>query len=87
MLTTTLSALGKGTNQGDSISTLEILFLLIKSKPEIEQITIFDYNYLYSANADDTTFVLKNILFLESIWLRLFIFFVLFQTKSKYNKI
>ena len=35
---------------------LEILFILIKSKLEIEGMTIFDYNYLYSAYADDTTF-------------------------------
>ena len=31
------------------ILALEILFILTKSKPEIERMTIFDYNYLYSA--------------------------------------
>ena len=31
-------------------------------KPEIERMTIFDYNYLYSAYADDTIFFLKNII-------------------------
>ena len=31
-------------------------------KPEVEGITIFDYNYLYSAYADYTTFFLKNII-------------------------
>ena len=42
--------------------TLGILFILIKSKPEIEGMTIFYYNYLYSAYADDTTFFLKDII-------------------------
>ena len=40
---------------------LEILFILMKSKSEIEGMTIFNYNYLYSAYADDTTFFLKDI--------------------------
>ena len=44
------------------ILALEILFILIKSKPEIEGMTIFDYNYLYSAYADDATFFLKDII-------------------------
>ena len=35
---------------------LEILFILIKSKPQIEGMEIVDYNYLSSAYADDTTF-------------------------------
>ena len=43
-------------HQGDLIA-LEALFILTKSKPEIEGITIFDYNYLYPAYADDTTFL------------------------------
>ena len=33
-----------------------------KMKPAIERMTIFDYNYLYSAYADDTIFFLKNII-------------------------
>ena len=51
-----------GAHQGVPVSaflfvlSLEILFLLIKSKPEIEGMTIFDYNYLYYAYAVDTTF-------------------------------
>ena len=50
--TTKYFSLGRGACQGDPISTflfilaLEILFILIKSKPEIERMTIFDYNYL-----------------------------------------
>ena len=35
---------------------LEILFIIVKLKPEIEGMTIFDYSYLYSAYADNTTF-------------------------------
>ena len=34
------------------ILALEIIFILIKSNPEIEGMTIFDYNHLYSAYAD-----------------------------------
>ena len=41
---------------------LEVLFILIKSKPEIEGMKIFDYNNFYSAYADDTTFFLKDVI-------------------------
>ena len=55
--------LGRGACQGDPISeflfilALEILFLLIKTKPEIAGPTIFDHYYLYSAYADDNVFL------------------------------
>ena len=58
----------KGARQGDPVSAflfvlaLEVLFILIKLKPEIEGMTIFEYNYLYSAYADDATFFLKYII-------------------------
>ena len=58
--------LGRGVWQGDPISVLlfilvlEILFLLIKTKPEIAGLTTFDHCYLYSAYTDDTTFFLKD---------------------------
>ena len=48
--TTEYFSLGRGARQGDPISTLlyilalAILFILIKSKPEIDGMTIFDYN-------------------------------------------
>ena len=53
---------------GDPISAFlfvlasEVLFILIKLRPEIEEMTIFDYNCLYSAYADDRTFFLKDII-------------------------
>ena len=60
------------------ILALEILFILIKSKPEIEGMTIFAYNYLYSAYADDTTFFLKDIISVKHI-VDTFHFFRTFQ--------
>ena len=57
-----------------SILALEILFILIKPKPEIEGLTIFDYHYRYSAYANDTTFFLKSIISVKHM-LTLFIIF------------
>ena len=64
--TTKYFLLGRGAPQGDPVSmfsfilAIEILFLLIKTKPEIAGLTIFDHSYLYSAYAGDTTFFLKD---------------------------
>ena len=60
------------------VLALEILFILIKSKPEIEGMTIFDYNYLYSAYADDTTFFLKDIISVKHM-VDTFLFFSYFS--------
>ena len=60
------------------ILALEILFLLIKSKPEIEGMIIFDYNYLYPAYADNTTFFLKDIISVKHV-VDTFYFFCTFQ--------
>ena len=57
----------RGAGQGNPISAylfvfaLEILFQLIKSKPEIKGLAISDHCYLYSPNADDTTFFLQDV--------------------------
>ena len=65
--------LGRGARQGDPISAflfilaLEILFLLIKTKPEIAGLTIFDNCYLYSAYTDDTTFFLKDTISIKNM--------------------
>ena len=69
--------LGRGASQSDPISailfilTLVILSLLIKSKPDIEGMTIFEHNYLYSAYTDGKTFFLfpfsRRILSLTSL--------------------
>ena len=39
---------------------LEILFILIKKDPNIKGIEIFEYSYLYTAYAYETTFFLKD---------------------------
>ena len=58
--------LEKGERQGDPISvylliiTLEIIFAMIKSNPNLKGLNIFNHNYLYTAYADDTTFFLND---------------------------
>ena len=52
---------GRGTCQGDSSSAfllffaLEVLFLSVKTKPEIAELIIFDRCFLDSTYSDDTT--------------------------------
>ena len=71
--TTKYFMLGRGARQGDPISAflfilaLEILFLLIKTKSEIAGLTIFDHCFLYSAYADDTTFLLKDTISIKNM--------------------
>ena len=82
--TTKYFSLGRGARQGDPISaflfvlTLEILFIDLKSKPEIEGMIIFDYNYLCSAYANDTTFFLKDIISVKHM-VENFLFFSYFS--------
>ena len=62
--------LGRSARQGDPISAflyilaLEILFLLIKTKPGL---TMFDLCYLYSTYANDATFFLKDTISIKSL--------------------
>ena len=42
------------------IMTLEVLFLFIRKHPKIKGIEIFERCFLYTADADDTTFFLKD---------------------------
>ena len=59
--------LEKGAHQGDPISAyifiiaLEVLFALIKSRNNINGINLYDYSFLFTAYADDSTFCLKNL--------------------------
>ena len=59
--------LHEGARQGDPISAylfiiaLEVLFALIKSKVDIKGIDIYNYSFLFTAYADDSTFFLKDI--------------------------
>ena len=91
--TTKYFILDRGTRQGDPISAflfilaLEILFLLIKTKPEIAGLTIFNHCYLYSAYADDTIFFLKRYHFYKEYGLYFSFIFRILWIKIKLIKI
>ena len=65
--------LGRDTHQSDPISpflfvlALEILFHLIKSKPEIKELAIFDHCYFYSGYAGDTNSFLQDTISIKHI--------------------
>ena len=58
--------LKKGACQGDPISTylfviaLKDIFTLIKSKDNINGIDLYDYSFLFTAYADESSFFLKD---------------------------
>ena len=64
--TTPYFKLERGSRQGDPISAylfiiaLEVVFSLIKANPDIEGLQFFSHTFLYSAYADDTTFLSKK---------------------------
>ena len=91
--TTKYFLLGRGASQGDPISAylfvlaLEILFQLIRSKPEIKGLIIFDHCYLYSAYADDTTFFLQDTISMKHMIDVFYIFSYFSGLKPNLNKI
>ena len=56
----------RGARQGDPILAhifilaLEVMSLLVRNNKDIKGLNIFDHLFLYTAYADDTTFVLEN---------------------------
>ena len=60
--TTPYFKLERGTRQRDPISAylfilaLEVVFSLIKANPDIKGLQFFSHTFLYSADADDSTF-------------------------------
>ena len=64
--TTQYFELARGARQGDPIAAylfiiaLEILFIMIKSNPNIKPLELCGSTFLYTAYADDATFFLKD---------------------------
>ena len=74
--------LGNTTSLFFFILVLKILFLFIKSKPEIEELIIFHHCFLYSAYVDNKNFFLKNTISIKET-LDTFHFSILFRIKNK----
>ena len=89
--TTKFFLLGRSARQGGKpsaflfILVLEILFLLIKTKPEIRGLAISDHSYLYSTYADDTTFFLKDTISVKNM-VDTFLFLDFSELKSNLSK-
>ena len=83
--TTKYFNLEEGAHQGVPISeylfilVLEILFLLIKSDSSIKDMKVFDYVFLYTAFADDSTFFLKDLASVKKL--------LIFSYYSKYSSL
>ena len=80
--------LGRGTGQGDLISVILFIsilqiFIYTRSKPEIDELAIFKYNYPHSRYADDTIIFLNCIISIKHI---VDTFFVLFRIKTNLTK-
>ena len=64
--TTKYFKLERGARQGDPIAAylfilvLEIFFIMIRNNNYIKKLHIFDYSYILSAYADDTTFFVAD---------------------------
>ena len=64
--TTKYFKLERGARQGDPllayffILALEIFFIFVKNNPKVKGLNIFKHEFLYTAYADDSTFLLKD---------------------------
>ena len=81
----------KGARHDDPISAylfiliLEIVFNLIKQNKDIDGLTFFDYTFLYTVYADDTTFFSKDKESVKEVMNECLIYSGLKPNKSKYE--